>query len=612
MLQSNQSRRCRLSVNQLESREVPATFVNSTTMTYQDIDGDNVRLVFTKPILSQANLDTIFTFSTGPVAGNGTPQQLQSINLAGLTAAAGTRITTTATRSTTTGGDGFAALGQINATGIDLGAVTIDGDLAKIVAGDATPTTTGLFSLTAQSMGRFGLFTGAADLISTVQGPVGSFVVRSNVNDVKFNVQGGANGKMGRISIGGSLVGGSFDTLGTISAVTIGGSIIGGNDTKSGSIISRGKITAVNVGGSITGGIGQSSGTIFVFNPIVNITIGQSLIGGSGAYSGNIGTSNFEIGNVNIGGSIQGGSGYGTGRIESGTTIGAITLGGSIQGGSGQHSGQINARVNTGRILVKGSLIGGTADGSGQITLGGFSPSITINGDLIGGSASGTQDLAYSGTIQARQIPSLTIGGSAVSGIDTTTGDFIHNGDIIATENIDTVLINGSIIGNATNPFVIQANSTSSSLALGRLTVKQDVQYALIQAGYVPTETSTMGEPRPANADAQIGTITVLGDWIASSVSAGVSPTNGFYGDGDDAKMAGVDVVDSPTVKSKINSVSIGGQILGTIGGSDSYGIVAETIGSIKIGGTAIPLLNSAVKDNIPFGLSNDFRILEL
>src|SRR5262249_16749717 len=120
-----------LRLEPLDSREVPATLVNASTLTYQDVDGDTVRVSFSKAILTPGNVNTVFIFDTGTAdSGNSTGQQLRRIDLTGLGATAtGVGITTTAARSSATGGDGFAAVGQINATGIDLGAVTIDGDL---------------------------------------------------------------------------------------------------------------------------------------------------------------------------------------------------------------------------------------------------------------------------------------------------------------------------------------------------------------------------------------------------------------------------------------------------------------------------------------------------
>src|SRR5262249_32068519 len=143
---------------------------------------------------------------------NSTKQQLRTIDLTGVgAAAAGTNITTGATPSALTGGDGYAALGQINATGIDLGTVTIDGDLGRVVAGDATTSTSGLKGLTVQSLGRFGTSTGASDLNTLIQGRLDFLKVKSDVQEASVSVQGGVDGRLGSVTIGGSLIGGALN-----------------------------------------------------------------------------------------------------------------------------------------------------------------------------------------------------------------------------------------------------------------------------------------------------------------------------------------------------------------------------------------------------------------
>src|SRR6476619_7398093 len=124
-----------LRLEPLESRDAPATLVSPTKLTYQDADGDNVAVIFSKPILNATNVNTVFKFDTGIVdASNATRQQLGTIDLTTMSGpATGTSITQTAARSPVNGGDGFAAVGHINAVNIDVGPVTIDGDLGRIV-----------------------------------------------------------------------------------------------------------------------------------------------------------------------------------------------------------------------------------------------------------------------------------------------------------------------------------------------------------------------------------------------------------------------------------------------------------------------------------------------
>src|SRR5436190_9738071 len=122
--------RTRLTVELLERREVPATLVNPTTLTYQDFDGDDVRVVISKPVLNLNNVNSIFTFDMGSVNGdNSAKQQLRTIALAGVNAAAGANVSVTATPSKVHGGDGQAAVGFLDATNLDLGNVNIHGDL---------------------------------------------------------------------------------------------------------------------------------------------------------------------------------------------------------------------------------------------------------------------------------------------------------------------------------------------------------------------------------------------------------------------------------------------------------------------------------------------------
>ena len=108
------------------------------------------------------------------------------------------------------------------------------------------------------------------------------------------------------------------------------------------------------------------------------------------------------------------------------------------------------------------------------------------------------------------------------------------------------------------------------------------------------------------NADAQIGPVIVGGDWIASSMAAGATAgADGFFGNNDDTKMSGVGVKDMPTVSSKITSIVIGGQVLGSAAGGDHYGFVAENIGSFKLkGGTTTYTLTA--------GNSNDNILLDI
>ncbi|HJZ90439.1 MAG TPA: hypothetical protein VKE40_06170, partial [Gemmataceae bacterium] len=119
------------------------------------------------------------------------------------------------------------------------------------------------------------------------------------------------------------------------------------------------------------------------------------------------------------------------------------------------------------------------------------------------------------------------------------------------------------------------------------------------------------------NADAQIGAVTVGGDWVASTIVAGVMDGNNGFGNSRDTKIVGSGATDRPEIVSKIASISIGGLALGTpnsVNAADSFGIEAQQIGALKVGGFAIPLNAGAANDltGLLVGLTGDLEVLEV
>lgn len=664
----------------LESRVLLATLVAANKLTYQDVDGDTVTVSFSKNILNAGNVNAIFQFNTSTVNGsNATPQQLQTINLVGVAGAAGTTITTTAVRSGVTGGDGVAALGQIDATGLDLGIVTLDGDLGRILAGDGNTATAGLAGLSVRSMGRYGTFTGAADLNSAIQGKLPSLKVKGDMQEAFVEVIGGANGSVGTVTIGGSMIGGSaansgrvhaHGVLGTvtvggdvvggagshsgaltsflgITSVTINGSLIGGSSTFSGTVLTdhlgggptsggpgadigtvkilgnliggsntsagtvyseSGKLTNVTINGSARGGAGELSGTVYSFQDMGTVKVLGDVAGGTGEKSGNI-LSELTLASLTIGGSLIGGSAQFSGRVQSSFNVGTLKVTGDVVGGSNFYSGYIQVG-NTSSLTVGGSLIGGPSSLTGTVSAGNLG-TVTIGRNLVGSSASGIEDRVFTGGVFANRIGTMTVGGSLVAGVDNTSGLFIKNGAVTTEHDIGSLTINGSLVGNSTNPALIRARGqaappATSDIAIGTLKVLGRVERALIHAG----ATDSIG----ANADAQIGTVTVGGDWIASSLVAGAQAgTDGHFGTTDDLKLGGAFLKDLPAVFSKINSITIGGQVIGSAFTADTFGFVAESIGSLKIGGdTTISLLAGNSNDDFALGLFGDIRVNEI
>jgi hypothetical protein len=551
----------------LEERIAPATLVNPTLVTYQDLDGDLVKVKISKPVFDEAKINDVFKFDTGNVAGDNTvKQQLQQLSLAALTdmaAAAGANLTISAAKRP--GGDGSVNVGSINADGVDLGQVSIQGDLGQIHVGDATTDTPGLISLNVRSLGRYGLATqgGAGDLDSVIKGALGVLKVAGDVKEASISL----NSKLGLVAIGGSLLGGQISAS-AMGSVKIRGDVVGGAGDSSGAIISV-SLTKVSVGGSVLGGPGAGSGRIF--------SIG-------------------DMGSVDIRGDIVGGVGPGSGRIQSAGNITKVAVGGSVVGGmailSGGISGDDIGLVKIGRDLRGGSL-----------------------------SATATDNLDESGCIEGDRVGGVVIGGSIIAGRDDhPTFTLSRSGAIIARE-LGPLAIKGSLMGNETNPVSITARGqatpgTAGDVAIAKITVGGRVERAQILAGYDISK-----PPAPINADASIGPVSVGGDWIASNLVAGVlnlgtddavggvgaAADNVNFGDSHDRLITSSD---DPNLISRIAKITIKGLVIGTGADADHFGFVAQQIGAFKVGGFTLPLISgNDVVELSP--LTGDFTLRE-
>lgn len=724
-----------ISFEPLEVRIAPATlaFVNPTTATYTDVDGDLVTVKFSKGILSEANVASVLV--TSPI--DPTHDQLQRIDLTvgGLAKpAAGTTITVTVAQAEE--GDSFAHVGYINATGLDLGAVTIRGDLGAIDAGDATTKTPGLKSLTVQSFGTLGMTTGAPNLNSDIVGALGKLTVKGTMKDAKLDVTGGADGKVGPVNIGVSLIGGStarsgsIHSTGSMGAVKIGVDLSGGSGSESGALLSDGKMGAVTIGHDIFGGFvasGVAGGQIYSKGDLGKVFVGGSVIGGYGEFAGAIRTdgkmadvkivgdlrggilqiatpprsgfigSGGDMGKVTVGGNLVGTFLPFSANISAGGKLAALTIGGYMQGSSEEHSGTITSMGPIGSIKVGGHIQGGTAPSSGSILTEGDIKTITVGGGLLGGTASqtgiisgknlgkvtiggaisgsGSQNsfsFTESGAILATSIQSLVIGGlfggsagdetlsrvgyisatkiiksltilGDVSGGSVGDGGSLTDSGSIQADQFGKITIGGNLTGGSKNPahnatimrsgaiqathdiasltvrghagdpnfsstsdlpFTISAvgqlkPAKSKDLAIGSITIFGDADLLNIFAGYNPSLT-------PVNGGAQIGKVSVAGNWIASNLVAGVmnaTSTNKNFGDASDAAIP----TGSPSAIARIASISIGGVISGTTGGTDHFGFVSQAIGSFSIGGIKIPL--TAAPSTLDLGATGDVSV---
>ena len=187
------------SIELLEPRIAPAVMLVSPFIgTYTDEDGDIVNVRFSKPLLTTGNVASII--ATTPT---GVGDHLDKIDLNGLIGASGTDIFVV-TR-VAGNGDGLANVGIIDATGVDLGAVQVHGDLGQILAGDSATDTRGMRSLAVHSFGIADTVAGTPPGGSDVLGFVGSLTVGVDMIGASFRVGAAAvaDARIGSVFIGG-------------------------------------------------------------------------------------------------------------------------------------------------------------------------------------------------------------------------------------------------------------------------------------------------------------------------------------------------------------------------------------------------------------------------
>jgi hypothetical protein len=510
----------------------------------------------------------------------------------------------------------------------------------------------------AESGGIIGVTVGSVSIAGDVDGGIGTG---------SGFVQGALT--LQKVNIAGSLLGGNFASGSpseaaaagvisgkTIGSVTIGGNLYGGSGIASGEIFSIGAIQKVVVMGSLGGGTAGTSSTLGFAGSIRGHTLGSvtvmgSVIGGNmvagdpnqAANNGAVIASDTSIGSIYIGGDITGGSGLNSAGITSGTGITTLNIAGAngLIGGSGSSSGDINAGTNLGSLIIRNNVNGGSGDNSGVVQVGNLLSSIAIGGNLDGGTAdntgviavlgvlnkglingnivgsdSGTTLLTNTGYLQANAITSLTVGGSLMSGM-AGSGGLDTSGAIRSSTTITSLTID-RLTGNSTNPAIISAVGRAnvpvgslSDVAIGSITVKTSSLYGDILAGYgTNTDNGTVPTGVGVNADAQIGTVTIGGNFTASNIIAGVGAgAGGFFGNSTSAALSGAGVTDLPTIISKISRVVIGGHVTGPVTTTaDTFGVAAQYIVSASVAGTAIKLTAGADNDTFANSATHALR----
>ena len=506
-------------IEPLEARIAPATLVNPTTVTFQDKNGDAVTVTISKPLFTAASVAKVFTFDTGSVNGSNTAlQQLETLNITALGAAAsGMNISITAKPINSS--PGIVNVGYINSSDIDLGTVTIGGDLGRIAAGDLTFKSPAIQSLTVDSLGAQGTATQAAggNLDSLFSGSVGAITVNGNIDNASIGIGGGVHGTLGPLLVTGSILGGAADfsgsirTQGGITSVQVDGSITGGAGSTSGVIGTAGTIGSVLVEGSVGGGGGSFSGAILASGAIQSAHITGNLTGGAGDDSGQIGTAS-TMGPVIIGGSVQGGKGTSSGAVLSTGNMTSVTISAGLIGGAGADSGQVGSGANIGPVTITGSTVGiqgGAGPSSGTVVAAGAIGNVTIGGNIAGyltatagvkpaidpGAGSGA--ISAGGAIQSVQVNGSVNFGGILSGASignvVITGSLTNGSEIHASQNIALVSVNvvnpgsapagGAGFGIVNSSILTDSGSIGSIIAGCKGTAVEAIEGASIAAG---------------------------------------------------------------------------------------------------------------------------------
>jgi len=560
-------------IEPLESRIAPAA-----VLSFQDIDGDIVTIkssvgtnaeLLTAVLPSNGGGLTNLDSPTAPTNLLTAPHELHDLQLdsalfTGNSPFNGAKITITAKQAnpkTAPKGDGFVNVGEISATGIDLASVTVGGDLGKIVVGKvvASGTTSvppALGSLKVHSMGKFGTATqgtgGGLDLISRFENGVKSIAIATDADGVLLRA-------------------------------------ISSNPSSTLPADQTAKIGSVFIGGSLIGESGSDTGEINAVDGIGTVKILGNIIGGSGSSSGRVDSDGVAtpgvvfLKSVFVGGSVVGGTAADSGEIQSGAAIGSIIVKGDLVGGTAFDTGHIQAG-NIGSVIIGRSVIGGSFGSTGGIDVANTLKSAVIGGNMQGTAITSTSNFTDTAYIDAATVDSVLVGGSIISGTETGGGKLSNSGAIIGEKNLGTVTVLQDIVGSSTNQVVISGKGSTATVkgkpvvtpAIKSITIDGSMDYGLILGGFNAAGNTV-------NGDAQIDSVVVKGDLIATSIVAGVVQSP-FFGDPTDALFT------PNTGLSKIGKVTVGGEIIGTVATGDRFGIEAHSIGSVSTGGTSLPI----------------------
>jgi len=289
------------------------------------------------------------------------------------------------------------------------------------------------------------------------------------------------------------------------------------------------------------------------------------------------------LGKLNIASDVRGAAVTVQGKLKK------VTVGGDLVGDTGGGAALLATLPNGGS--------GVAAAGTGGIPVGAFTAgsvgSFNVKGNMNGGSVGADGDIG-----------------------SVNVGNDFNGGAIAAGGQVQVVKVLGKLKSDdPTAPAVVAAlarlgsTKAAGSVAIDRLEIRGDVENAQILLGYKKEDLNGQTVYNGKNPDASSGKVIIGGDWIASSLVAGVfdATADGF---GQNDSIIEGDV--TTRIVARIASVVIKGNAIGTAAAGDHFGIVAQEVGKLSIAGANIEL-NKASKDDILLDEANgDFRILEV
>lgn len=441
-------------------------FTSARLIKWTDVDGDIVSLTASKGNLLTAGFN-LATEGAGSKGGRILKQLDLVSQTAGLTFHRANISITSAVQNDVNGqaiGDGRVNVGYIRANnydsvptllelkGIDLGTVTVDGDLARISAGDLY-NDYAIGVLSTYSIGVNSATTEATPptttpLASQIIAGVGTIKVTNDISGY-IAVTGGTTGRIGNLIIGGALRGTALDqsativTTGAITKATI-GSIIGGEGNYSAGLRqfdTTASLGSLTVTGDITAGKGVESAYV-LFPTIGSVTIGGSMVGNNDGTTKSDGSDTGTTTGSTGGGFISGSNSLGTVTIGGDFKTGARILGGGLKNNVAINSVVIHGNVDGGQI--KGGYVGFLADSIASTTTVAKAAENKVNADAQ------ITSVEIDGTVKNLDILAGT--NSIDTSTTTDTAFQLNNGSIFS--RIAKVIFNGEILAGTAQHFV--------------------------------------------------------------------------------------------------------------------------------------------------------------